>query len=186
MTKSGIVTKLSEQATTTTTGHDMNNLTPEEVLAIMKAVSTKESKEARSAIENDSQVEVNTLVRVKGILKRGQAFDSKGTSRIPWKVAIALLLKRSGVTGPGSIEVLTEAIRDAVAMDTKARDKLLEEDGIGDALQIVNKELCEKLPPIHKDGNISFTAQVVEAVRQPTLVTDEEDSNNESGTEAAK
>jgi len=82
--------------------------------------------------------------------------------------------------------VLTEAIRDAVAMDTKARDKLLEEDGIGDALQIVNKELCEKLPPIHKDGNISFTAQVVEAVRQPTLVTDEEDSNNESGTEAAK
>jgi hypothetical protein len=186
LTKSGIVTKLSEQATTTTTGHDMNNLTPEEILAIMKAVSTKESKEARSAIENDSQVEVNTLVRVKGILKRGQAFNSKGTSRIPWKTAIALLLKRSGVTGPGSIELLTEAIRDAVAMNKDARDALLNENGIGDALQIVDKELCEKLPPIQKDGNISFAASVVEAVREPTLVADEIEDNDKSGTEAAK
>lgn len=164
----------------------MNNLTPEEILAIMKAVPTKESAAARKAIANDSQVEIDTIVRVKGILKRGEAFDSKGTSRIPWKVAIALLLKRSGVTGPGSIEVLTEAIRDAVAMNKDARDNLLTENGVGDALQVVDKELCEKLPPIQKNGNISFTAQMVEAVREPTLVTDEEQNNDNSGIEAAK
>lgn len=164
----------------------IHNLTPEEILAIMKAVPTKEVTKVRKAIANDSQVEVNTLVRVKGILKRGEAFDSKGTSRVPWKVAIALLLKRSGVTGPGSIELLTEAIRDAVTMNKDSRDELLKENGIGDALQIVDKELCEKLPPIQKDGNISFAASVVEAVREPTLVADESEDNDTSGIEAAK
>ena len=164
----------------------MHNLTPEEILAIMKAVSTKESTQARKAIANDSQVEVDTLVRVKGLLKRGEAFSSKGTSRLPWKVAIALLLTRSGVTGPGSIELLTEAIRDAVTMNKDSRDALLKENGIGDALQIVDKELCEKLPPIEKDGNISFAASVVEAVRKPALVADENEDNDKSGTEAAK
>jgi len=164
----------------------MHNLTPEEILAIMKAVSTKESKQARDAIANDSNVEIDTIVRVKGILKRGEAFDSKGTSRIPWKVAIALLLKRSGVTGPGSIELLTEAIRDAVTMNKDARNELLKENGVGDALQIVDKELCEKLPPIQKDGNISFTPSVVKAVREPVLVADENEDNDKSGTEAAK
>jgi len=164
----------------------MNNLTPEEILAIMKAVPTKESTVARKAIANDSQVEVNALIRIKGILKRGEAFDSKGTSRIPWKVAIALFLKRSGATGPSTIQLLADVICEAAALNTEARKTLLNESGVGDALQIVDEKLFSKLPLIEKDGNISFTAQLVEAVRQPTLVADEEDSNNESGTEAAK
>lgn len=188
LTKLGTVTKLLEKAkaNNNNNGKNMNNLTPEEIIALLKAVPTKESAKARKAIANDSQVEIDTVVRVKGILKRGEAFDSKGTSRIPWKVAIALLLKRSGVTGPGSIELLTEAIRDAVAMNKDARNELLKENGVGDALQIVDKELCEKLPPIQKDGNISFAASVVEAVRQPELVVDEENNNENSGTQAAK
>ena len=90
------------------------------------------------------------------------------------------------MTGPGSIELLTEAIRDAVTMNKDSRDALLKENGIGDALQIVDKELCEKLPPIEKDGNISFAASVVEAVRKPALVADENEDNDKSGTEAAK
>tara|TARA_R110000824_G_scaffold359619_1_gene547193 strand:- start:64 stop:561 length:498 start_codon:yes stop_codon:yes gene_type:complete len=161
------------------------NFTPEEMLAIMKTISTKEVETAKSAIANDSQAEIDMTVRIKGLLKRGNAFSSKGTSRIPWKVAIALLLKRSGVTGPGSIELLTEAIRDAASMNKDAREKLLSEAGVGDALQVVNKELCEKIPRIQKNGNITFVPQMRQAIHAPVLVTDE-DEHNASEVEAAK
>ena len=55
-------------------------LTPEEILALVKAIPSKEAKEARKAIANDSKVEVDILVRVQGVVKRAsKPKPSKGT-----------------------------------------------------------------------------------------------------------
>ena len=78
-----------------------------------------------------------------------------------------------------------EAIRDAASMNKDAREKLLSEAGVGDALQVVNKELCEKIPRIQKNGNITFVPQMRQAIHAPVLVTDE-DEHNASEVEAAK
>jgi|GEM_PF-5945175 len=143
------------------------NLNPEEIVAILKVIPTKECTAARKAIENDSQTEIDLVVRVSGKLERAaKPKPSKGTSRIPWTAAIALFLKRSGATGPSTIKLLAEVICEAAAMDSGAKASLLKESGVGDALQIVDEELFSKLPPIEKNGNITFKGEV-EAIRQP-------------------
>lgn len=158
----------------------------EEIMAITKALSSKEISKARKHIDSGSEVDINLMVKIVGKLKRGDAFESKGTSRVPWKVAIALLLKRSGVTGPDSIRLLADTIQDAVAMKKEARDKLLERDGVGDALQRVDRELCDKLPKIQKDGNITFESVEVQAVRAPIEVADLNSDSLGEGEEVAK
>ena len=161
------------------------NLTPEEIVAIMKTISTKESEAARKAIANGSQAEVDMLIRVKGLFKRGEAFDSKGTSRIPWKLALAIFLKRSGITGPQTARMIADSIQEAIKLGKDADANLLKESGVSGALALIDEELFQKLPKIQKNGNITFVPQVREAVHKPVLVADE-DEDNASETEAAK
>ena len=158
----------------------------EEILAITKALSSKEVSAARKQINSSSEVDINLMVKIVGKLKRGEPSESKGTSRIPWKVAIALLLKRSGVTGPNSIKLLASTIQDAVAMNKEARDEILNENGVGDALQVVDRELCSKLPKIQKDGNITFESAEVQAIRVPIEVADFDSETFGEGEEVAK
>ena len=52
-------------------------------------------------------------------------------------------------------------ITEAAKLGSEAREALLLESGVGDALQIVDKELFSKLPTIEKNGNISFVGEAV-------------------------
>ena len=158
-------------------------LTPEEILALVKAIPTKEAKAARKAIANGSQSEVDVLVRISGTIKRAnKPKPAKGTSAIPWKAAIALFLKRSGATGPASARLLADVITESAKLGAEAKQALLLESGVGDALQIVDRELFSKLPPIAKDGNITFSGEaIVVSVEGDSLI-----DINASGIEAAK
>lgn len=163
----------------------MSNFTNQEILAIAKALSKKEIDGAREDFASGQEVDVDLVVRVAGKLKRGKAFESKGTSQIPWKVAMALLLKRSGFTGPQTARLLADAIKDAIDMGKDSKVELLKESGVGDALALIDRELFSKLPKIQKNGNITFSAVVVEPVRVPTLVADDDtDSIGEVGAVA--
>jgi|TARA_R110002020_G_scaffold25794_4_gene83513 hypothetical protein len=152
----------------------MSNFTHEEVLAITKALSKKEIDSARKDFQSGEEVDIDLVIRVAGKLKRGKAFESKGTSQIPWKVAMALLLKRSGFTGPQTARLLADAIKDSIDMGKDSKTELLKESGVGDALALIDRELFSKLPKIQKDGNITFSAMLVEPVRVPTLVVDDD------------
>lgn len=163
------MSKIDNQST-----EDVMSITPEEIMAIVKAFSSKDVKAARDSINNDSEMDIDLVLKVSGKLVRGQKpKPAKGTSTIPWKVAMALLVKRSGVTGPQSARVLADAITTAVTLSTDARTELLAESGVGDAMELVDRELFSKLPPIEKDGTIKFVGDAA-AVRQPVLVVDNE------------
>tara|TARA_R110002167_G_scaffold250397_3_gene456573 strand:+ start:699 stop:1190 length:492 start_codon:yes stop_codon:yes gene_type:complete len=150
------------------------SITNEEIVAIMKAFSSKDVKAARDLINNDSEVDIDLVFKVSGKLLRGQKpKPAKGTSTIPWKVAMALVIKRSGFTGPQSARLLADAITTAVSLNKDAAAELMAESGVGDALALVDRELFSKLPPIEKDGTIKFVGEAV-AVRQPVLVVDNE------------
>lgn len=150
------------------------SITNEEIMAITKAFSSKDIKEARDLIGNNSEVDINLMLKISGRLVRSKKpKPSKGTSSIPWKVAMALFVKRSGFTGPQTARVLADAICEAMRMGRDAQSDLLSESGVGDALQLVEQELFAKLPPIEKDGAIRFVGDV-NAVRQPLLVEDDE------------
>tara|TARA_R100001443_G_scaffold64584_1_gene74092 strand:- start:640 stop:1131 length:492 start_codon:yes stop_codon:yes gene_type:complete len=163
----------------------MSNFTHEEVLAITKALSKKEIDSARKDFPSGEEVDIDLVVRVAGKLKRGKAFESKGTSQIPWKVAMALLLKRSGFTGPQTARLLADAIKDSIDMGKDSKTELLKESGVGDALALIDRELFSKLPKIQKDGNITFSAMLVEPVRVPTLVVDDDTESLGEGEEVA-
>ena len=163
----------------------MSNFTHEEVLAITKALSKKEIDSARKDFPSGEEVDIDLVVRVAGKLKRGKAFESKGTSQIPWKVAMALLLKRSGFTGPQTARLLADAIKDSLEMGKDSKTELLKESGVGDALALIDRELFSKLPKIQKDGNITFSAMLVEPVRVPTLVVDDDTESLGEGEEVA-
>jgi hypothetical protein len=163
------MSKIDNQST-----EDVMSITSEEIMAIVKAFSSKDVKAARDSINNDSEVDIDLVLKVSGKLVRGQKpKPAKGTSTIPWKVAMALLVKRSGVTGPQSARVLADAITTAVTLSKDARTELLTESGVGDAMELVDRELFSKLPPIEKDGTIKFVGDAA-AVRQPVLVVDNE------------
>jgi hypothetical protein len=163
----------------------MSNFTHEEVLAITKALSKKEIDSARKDFPSGEEVDIDLVIRVAGKLKRGKAFESKGTSQIPWKVAMALLLKRSGFTGPQTARLLADAIKDSIDMGKDSKTELLKESGVGDALALIDRELFSKLPKIQKDGNITFSAMLVEPVRVPTLVVDDDTESLGEGEEVA-
>ena len=163
----------------------MSNFTHEEVLAITKALSKKQIDSARKDFPSGEEVDIDLVIRVAGKLKRGKAFESKGTSQIPWKVAMALLLKRSGFTGPQTARLLADAIKDSIDMGKDSKTELLKESGVGDALALIDRELFSKLPKIQKDGNITFSAMLVEPVRVPTLVVDDDTESLGEGEEVA-
>ena len=162
-------------------------LTSQEIIALTKAFNTKAVSLAKRDIDNNSEIDVNLVVKVAGKLKRGQQSKPvKGTSTIPWKVALALFAKRSGFTREQTAKVLLDAVTFALNTDKDKESQLLNEMGVGDALAMLDREVFDKLPKKTRDGNITFEVAVVEAIREPMLVADEDVSFLGEGEDAAK
>ena len=163
-------------------------LTSQEIIALTKAIPTKAVTIAKRDIDNNSEIDVNLVVKVAGKLKRGvkKSKPVKSTSTIPWKVALALFAKRSGFTREQTAKVLLDAVTMALNTNKDKESELLEEMGVGDALAMLDREVFEKLPKKTRDGNITFEVAVVEAVREPMLVADEDVSFLGEGEDAAK
>ena len=162
-------------------------LTSQEIIALTKAFNTKAVSLAKRDIDNNTEIAVNLIVKVAGKLKRGQKSKPvKATSTIPWKVALALFAKRSGFTREQTAKVLLDAVTMALNTNKDKESELLEEMGVGDALAMLDREVFEKLPKKTRDGNITFEVAVVEAVREPMLVADQDTLILGEGEEVAK
>ena len=157
------------------------------MLALSKAFGSKELGLAKKAIENGSETDVNLMVKIVGRLKRAaKPKPAKGTSTIPWKVAMALFAKRAGFTKEQTAKVLLETLTLSIGLGKDKQSELLKESGVGDALAMLDREVFSKLPPIHREGNISFAVECVEAVRTPMLVTSNDTPTLGEGEEVAK
>ena len=162
-------------------------LTSQEIIALTKAFTTKAVSLAKQDIDNNSEIDVNLIVKVAGKLKRGsKSKPVKATSTIPWKVALALFAKRSGFTRAQTAKVLLEAVTLALDTNSDKKKEILDEMGVGDALAMLDREVFDKLPKKARDGNVTFEVAVVEAVRKPILVTDPSASFLGEGEEVAK
>jgi hypothetical protein len=161
--------------------------TSQEIIALTKAFNTKAVSLAKRDIDNNSEIDVNLVVKVAGKLKRGsKSKPVKATSTIPWKVALALFAKRSGFTREQTAKVLLDAVTFALNTDKDKEAKLLEEMGVGDALAMLDREVFDKLPKKQRDGNITFDVAMIEAVREPILVADQDTLTLGEGEEVAK
>ena len=162
-------------------------LTSQEIIAITKAFNTKAVSLAKQDIDNNSEIDVNLVVKVAGKLKRAKKQKpAKGTSSIPWKVAMALFAKRAGFTKEQTAKVLLETLTVSIEADSDKQAELLKESGVGDALAMLDREVFSKLPPIERDGNITFKVDVIEAIREPMLVADQDAPSLGEGEEVAK
>ena len=162
-------------------------LTSQEIIALTKAFNTKAVSIAKRDIDNNSEIDVNLIVKIAGKLKRGQKSKPvKATYTIPWKVALALFAKRSGFTREQTAKVLLEAVTFALETNSDKKTELLEEMGVGDALAMLDREVFDKLPKKTRDGNITFDVAMVEAVREPMLVADQDTLTLGEGEEVAK
>lgn len=162
-------------------------LTSQEIIAITKAFNTKAVSLAKQDIDNNSEIDVNLVVKVAGKLKRAKKpKPAKGTSSIPWKVAMALFAKRAGFTKEQTAKVLLETLTASIEADSNKQAELLKESGVGDALAMLDREVFSKLPPIERDGNITFKVDVLEAIREPMLVADQDAPSLGEGEEVAK
>ena len=162
-------------------------LTSQEIIAITKAFNTKAVSLAKQDIDNNSEIDVNLVVKVAGKLKRAKKpKPAKGTSSIPWKVAMALFAKRAGFTKEQTAKVLLETLTVSIEADSDKQAELLKESGVGDALAMLDREVFSKLPPIERDGNITFKVDVIEAIREPMLVADQDAPDLGEGEEVAK
>ena len=74
----------------------------------------------------------------------------------------------------------------SIGLGKDKQSELLKESGVGDALAMLDREVFSKLPPIDREGNISFDTEIVEAVRIPILVTSNDTLTLGEGEEVAK
>jgi len=151
----------------------MRELTAIETVALAQALSSKEVREAKGGLSptglDDSgkvaRVPVDVTVRITGSLGKGEDFDKVPTVSVPLISAMALLVRRMGITREAALELLCEVMTDAIELGKDANKTLLEESGVLAAQKQVKEDVLTRLPRTPVQGRVEsdLTAQVVEA-----------------------
>ena len=134
-------------------GHSIpdQDMTDALIVALGKLINNKTFKTARQKLEPGSY-DVPVLVHGTLQVDVAEDYSRKGTSRIPYTVVIALLLKHAGYTKKSSVRTLTKLFREAHAMDKDAAKHLMQECGLTETLTTVQKIVADSLPPIECKG----------------------------------
>jgi len=147
------------------------DLTSTQIVALAKILTDGGSKDtvngARDALETGAH-SFDFHVHVCGEFAKGRDVpDAKPTTSIPFTIVCALLIRRMGITRDDALRYLAEAIPEAIKIGkqgTKARNAVLEQEGVTDAMERFDREVTSKLPPQHKRGSISVKSAEVERV----------------------
>jgi ribosomal protein S20 len=141
-------------------GHSIpdQDMTDALIVALGKLINNKTFKTARQKLEPGSY-DVPVLVHGTLQVDVAEDYSRKGTSRIPYTVVIALLLKHAGYTKKSSVRTLTKVFREAHEMDKDAAKLLMQEYGLTEALTTVQKIVADSLPPIHAKGVVKVQSE---------------------------
>ena len=133
---------------------DTNALKPEILLAVqegtkaaMKQVA-KTAGDLRDASEPD-QVLKNVVIDLQLELdevKIGHDTDKAPTVSIPLLASLALFIRRSGFQRDNAMELIREAMTEALTLDKKAEKALLAETGVAECVKTLKDEVIDRLP----------------------------------------
>ena len=128
----------------------IGDLNPVELLALSRI----KASEARDQVSPGTHP-VDFTVRVQGSVKVGEDTEKAPTVRLPHLAVMALFIQRMGFQRDHATAVLMNCMREALEMDTSARDTLLAnfpeiatcEEGL--------RTMMAALPPIKERGHVT-------------------------------
>ena len=137
----------------------------------LKALLAKVWKDAELDLEPGfHEFEETVLVRVSGSVEKKPDQYVAGTTGLPTILTIALLLQKSGVTGPHALKLLKECITEAMAngtnKDTEIAARVKEVQSV---VETVKRDLIAKIPKQRRSGRVITKDLQVEVVTDDAL-----------------
>lgn len=168
-----------------------NQLTVAEILAINKGLSSAAVAEARKAIGNDSEQEVDVVARWVGKIVRSKApKPAPATSNILCLATIVTAMEMAGVQKENIADALCKAATMAFQNGKPVGEQLREMKQIEQALADLKKELNARLPKVQRNGTIKFVGitEVIacEQIRNELDTADDAAAEATEAIEAAK
>lgn len=104
---------------------DLTNLSAIEQLVLAKLVNEKALDQIRPQV-SAGDYEVDFIVRIKGLLEVNEDSKVSASIRLPWMLALAVAVQRSGVQGPNIVESMVEILQEALnpGEDSEETEKL--------------------------------------------------------------
>ena len=102
----------------------------------------------------------------KGTLTKGDDYEKKPTTSTPWLTVIALFVRRSGIQRELAMQLIHDAMKEAIETkdDKKKSSLLMEETGVAEAKKAYEKEVLAKLKKTKCQGPITSSVLVTEIV----------------------
>ena len=150
---------------------NLETASPLTTLALGKLLSRKAIETARAEIGSGTHP-VDVTVRVTGDLDIAEDSERMPTVKVLTKATLALLLRRMGCTRLDALALLQSVFEDALTLDEDAREALLEESGVDEALDIFDKKVLRRLPKISCRGRV--TSNLEAEVFGPVVEVDED------------
>lgn len=110
-------------------------------------------------------------VRIHGYVEKGEDQMVVPTVSIPLVPTLALLIEKCGINGDDALEILREAITEAIS-ENASKDKKIQGriTHIDKAIASVKKDLIAKLPKMHRSGRVVVKDLEVEVSQQTELI----------------
>lgn len=124
-------------------------------LAIAKGIKSAIVKKASNNIGIGDH-NVDTLIRVKGYIRKGEDNECAPTVSLSMLETMALTLHYAGITREAAMSAIRKAATEALENDSKTKGALLDKyDWIGKEIDTIKKDIISKLPPIVKSGTVT-------------------------------
>ena len=102
--------------------NQQQDFTPIQRVALGRVVSKKSWDVARTRVKaGEHHVDFN--VRVQGKITVKENFDVTPTHKMPWILALACAVRRSGIQAEGIVKVMQEILEEALAMQASNADE---------------------------------------------------------------
>jgi hypothetical protein len=143
---------------------NISDLTPLERLALSKALSPTEAREANDldVLPEGEEKEVSFVVRVEGTLSRGLGSERKATNRARTAGAMCALLAASGAVRPHSAERIIRLWREIGSLDKAGFDRFiasLDDESVRAynlSMKLFDDVIVAKLPTIPAKGMVKL------------------------------
>lgn len=130
-------------------------------IAASKAIKAKDAKAARPDV-GVGQHRVDFWLRITGLVKVGEDYETAPTVAIPYKRAFAALCKISGCTGKAGINKIRQAMEIALSDDTDetAKDALSNIEDIERIEREIIDPMLQSLPKLDCKGKVTTDLEV--------------------------
>lgn len=139
----------------------MAKLTDVQIAAIEAGLRTFEIGDAKDRV-TPGEHGFDFTVNFRGRLNKGNDYEKSPTTATPWLTVIGLFVRRSGIQRDKAMEYIRDAMIEAanVKGNKKAEKLLLEETGVGDAVETYKRDVIAKLPKTIAQGPITSACTV--------------------------